>query len=188
MSMREPAMIAPADPVQCGIHVDCERIVPLRIVLLDNIPTAAMFVLGAILMWRLGWLFGTAYLVYCILAIVGFWGRICPWCHHFATRACPCGYGVIAARFFKPKTGREFRSVFRANIVIMFPCFFIPPIAGALLLWNGYTPLNRRYPGDILLNRVRGDTDDIKVRWLQRLRNQEPMPLDDIESVPTWEK
>jgi hypothetical protein len=139
MSMPEPAMNAPTDPVQCGIHVDCVRIVPLRIVLLDNIPTAAMFVLGTILMWRLGGLFGTAYLAYCILAIVGFWGRICPWCHHFGNRACPCGYGVIAARFFKPKMGREFRSVFRANIVIMFPCFFIPPIAGALLLWNGCT-------------------------------------------------
>jgi hypothetical protein len=122
---------------ECGIHIECERVVPLRIIFLDNIPTAAMFVLGTILMWRLGWLFGAAYLAYCVLAIVAFWGRICPWCHHFDTHACPCGYGVVAPRLFKARQGREFRSVFRANIGVMFPCFFVPPIAGAVLVWKG---------------------------------------------------
>jgi hypothetical protein len=38
---------------------------------------------------------------------------------------------------FKRKQGREFRSVFRANIGVMFPCFFIPPIVGAVLVWQG---------------------------------------------------
>jgi hypothetical protein len=122
---------------ECGIHIQCERNVPLWIILLDNIPTAAMFLLGTILLWRLGWLYGAAYVTYCILAIVVFWGRICPWCHHFDTRACPCGYGGVAPLLFKARQGREFRSVFRANIGVMFPCFFVPPIAGALLVWNG---------------------------------------------------
>jgi hypothetical protein len=108
-------------------------------VFVDNAPTAAMFALGTILTWRLGWGFGAGYLAYCVLAIIAFWGRICPWCHHFGTRACPCGYGVVAPLLFKARTGREFRQVFRANIVIMFPCFFVPPIAGAVLLWSGTT-------------------------------------------------
>jgi len=124
-------------PLECGIHVACERVVAWWVILLDNVPTAAMFVLGTILMWHLGWLPGAAYLAYCGLAIVAFWGRICPWCHHFNTRACPCGYGVVAPLLFRSRQGREFRSVFRANIGIMFPCFFVPPVAGAWLLWQG---------------------------------------------------
>jgi hypothetical protein len=123
--------------IECGIPAECERVVPLWIILLDNVPTAAMFVLGTILVWRLGWLFGAAYLVYCVLAIVAFWGRICPWCHHFNTHACPCGYGAVAPLLFDARKGRDFRSVFRANIVVMFPCFFVPAIAGAWLVWNG---------------------------------------------------
>ena len=124
---------------ECGIHRECERVVPAWVVFVDNAPTAAMFALGTILTWQIGWPFGAAYLAYCALAIVAFWGRICTWCHHFGTRACPCGYGVIAPLLFQRRTGREFRQVFRANIAIMFPCFFIPPIAGAVLIWNGTT-------------------------------------------------
>lgn len=121
---------------ECGIHSRCERVVSLWIVFLDNVPTAVMFVLGTMLIWRFGWLFGAVYLAYCVLAIVAFWRRICTWCHHFGTRACPCGYGAAAPLLFEARQGREFRSVFRANIVIMFPCFFVPPIAGALLVWS----------------------------------------------------
>lgn len=124
-------------PADCGIPRECERVVPGWVVFSDNAPTAAMFALGTILMWRIGWVFGTAYLAYCLLAVVAFWGRICPVCHHFGTRACPCGYGVVSPLLFRRRTGREFRRVFRTNIVIMFPCFFVPPVAGAVLVWQG---------------------------------------------------
>jgi hypothetical protein len=135
-----PSSAAGSDPrVDCGVHRDCERVVPAWIVFVDNAPTAVMFALGTFLMWQFGWILGAGYLVYCFLAIVAFWGRICPWCHHFGTHACPCGYGVVAPLLFKARTGRDFRQVFRTNIVIMFPCFFIPPIAGAVLVWTGTT-------------------------------------------------
>ncbi len=119
----EPSRPA-AGAADCSIPRECDRVVPAWVVFLDNAPTGAMFALGAVLMWQLGWVVGAGYLAYCMLAIVAFWGRICPWCHHFATRACPCGYGVVAPR---------------ANIGVMFPCFFVPPIAGAVQVWSGPT-------------------------------------------------
>jgi hypothetical protein len=80
----------------CGIHRDCQRVVPAWIVFVDNAPTAVMFGLGTFLMWQFGWVIGTGYLAYCFLAIIAFWGRICPWCHHFGTHACPSNRGCRA--------------------------------------------------------------------------------------------
>lgn len=126
---------------ECGIHPKCTRVVPSWIVLADNIPTFSMFVLGTILIWMIWWPFAVAYALYCGLSIVLFWGLICPYCHHFDTRACPCGYGVLAPMVFKPKEGKDFRAVFRQNIAIMFPTFFIPPVAGAVLLYYDFSYL-----------------------------------------------
>ena len=123
----------------CGIPASCQREIPTWLVLLDNIPTAVMFLLGAAILWQVGWPLSLLFLLYCAAAIVLFWGRICPYCHHFGTRACPCGYGMMAKRFFHPKPatpGKDFRSVFRRNIGIMFPCWFVPLVAGIALLFN----------------------------------------------------
>jgi hypothetical protein len=128
----------------CGIPNLCRRTVPGWLVALDNIPTICLFALGGLIIWFFKWYFAVIFLAYCALSIVMFWGLICPYCHHFKTRACPCGYGIVASKFFrsrlaKGKTG--FRRVFRRNIAIMFPCWVAPLVAGLYLLWTAYTPL-----------------------------------------------
>ena len=123
----------------CGIPVVCGRTVSAWLVALDNVPTAVMFGLGAALLAPLGWIFAALFLGYCALSIVLFWGRICPYCHHFDTKACPCGYGIIAPRLFRRKTGRDFKQVFRRNIAIMFPCWFVPFGAGVYLLYSKFS-------------------------------------------------
>jgi hypothetical protein len=131
-----------ASQANCGIPADCRREIPAWLVCLDNIPTAVLFVLGAALIWPLGWAWSVLFLLYCATAVVLFWKRICPYCHHFGTRACPCGYGVMARRFFQSKQetpGRDFRTVFRRNIGILFPCWFVPLGVGAFLLVSHYS-------------------------------------------------
>jgi hypothetical protein len=118
----------------CSIYDACERVVPAWLVLLDNLPTAAMFLLGTVLVGTVWGPLAIFMMLYNLLAIVLFWGLICRHCQHFGTRACPCGYGVIAARYFKRKEGSNFRKVFRKNILIMYPCWFIPFAAGIYLL------------------------------------------------------
>lgn len=123
----------------CRIPNKCERVVPAWLIVLDNAPTAILFLLGAAIIWGIHPVLSLAFLAYCGLSIVLFWRLICPWCHHYGTAACPCGYGRIASRLFEKKTGKEFKLVFRRNIAVVFPAWFVPIVAGIYLLLTNYS-------------------------------------------------
>jgi hypothetical protein len=127
------------ETTRCSIHDSCERIVPLWLVLLDNIPTAVLFLLGAAIMGFVWWPLSILMMLYNLSSIILFWRFICPHCHHFGTRACPCGYGVAAARCFVKRDGGDFRKIFRKYITVMYPCWFIPFAAGLYLLYRGFS-------------------------------------------------
>jgi len=78
-------------------------------------------------------------LIYDLSSIVMFWAFICRFCRHFGTRTCPCGYGGMAARFFSRKEGGNFRKVFRKNIAIVYPCWFIPLGTGIYLCYARFS-------------------------------------------------
>jgi hypothetical protein len=123
--------------MDCSIRNDCERVVPSWLVLLDNIPTGIMFILGAVIVGFIWLPCAMLMMLYNLSSIIMFWGLICRRCHHFGTRACPCGYGVLAARYFNKKEGGSFRKIFKKNIIVMYPCWFIPFGAGIYLLCKG---------------------------------------------------
>ena len=125
--------------LNCGIPGGCPREVPRWIILIDNAPVLALFVLGAAIVRPLSLAFSLGFLIYCALAIVLFWRLICPYCHHYNTKACPCGYGQIAPKFFRARKGKDFKKVFRQNIVIMFPCWLIPFAVGIHRLWTAFS-------------------------------------------------
>jgi len=125
----------------CGIPKSCHRTVPGWVVALDNIPTIAMFFIGAAMLWLVWWPTSLFFLAYAFGSIVLFWAIICPYCTHFGTRACPCGYGVMAPRLFKRKKG-DFQRIFKRNLSIMYPNWAVPFIAGVYLLWKEMTPLS----------------------------------------------
>ena len=124
----------------CGVPNACARTVPSWLVLLDNAPTGLMFLLGAAILWPVGEAWALAYLAYSALSIVLFWMRICPSCHHHGTRACPCGYGALSARWFPARRGgrSRFRAVFRRNILLVLPSWFVPLGVDACRLWRGF--------------------------------------------------
>ena len=127
------------ESTDCSIPNTCERIVPTWLVLLDNVPTAVMFVLGAILAGIIWWPLAILMIFYDLSAVILFWILICRYCPHFNTRACPCGYGFIAARYLHKLEGESFRKIFRKNIAIMYPCWFIPFAAGIYLLCTRFS-------------------------------------------------
>jgi len=109
--------------------------IPLWLVLLDNIPTLLLFVLGVLIINILSTTLAIIFAVYTLFSIVWFWAKICPYCHHYGTQACPCGYGAISPLFFKRNNTKSFKKVFRQNILIVFPNWFVPAgIAGYLLI------------------------------------------------------
>ncbi|MBN2416018.1 hypothetical protein JXO52_09260 [bacterium] len=113
--------------------------IPLWLVLLDNIPTAVLMVFGALIITRLSTWGMIGYLIYSLVSIIWFWAKICPYCHHYGTLACPCGYGVISAKLFKKRDAGLFKQTFKRNIGIMFPVWFVPAAAAIFLLISTYS-------------------------------------------------
>jgi hypothetical protein len=120
--------------------IPCSRKkIPVWIVVLDNLPTLVLIVLGTWIISEISLYGAIAYSVYSAFSIVWFWAKICPYCHHYDTYACPCGYGIISARFFRRRRDKSFKKVFRRNLGIVFPNWFIPAIISAYLLVSQFT-------------------------------------------------
>jgi hypothetical protein len=76
-----------------------------------------------------------------IIGTIWFIIFICPYCHFFDTRACPCGYGQLAAKVTTLKDGDRFNVKFKKHISIIFPLWFIPVIIGSYALFIDFSNL-----------------------------------------------
>jgi hypothetical protein len=123
----------------CGSIAQCAREIPFWLILVDNIPTFCMYVIGTVITSGLSLFLGLFYISYSLFSIVWFWARICPSCPHFDTKSCPCGYGFISARFFRKKDSRDFQRVFSMNIIFLFPSWFLPLGVGTYSLIADYS-------------------------------------------------
>ena len=113
--------------------------IPLWLVLLDNVPTLSMFILGAMIISLLSVPGAIVYAAYAAFSIYWFWSKICVYCHHYDSRACPCGYGKVSAKLFDRKSDRSFVKVFKNNLGIVFPNWFVPTGVAAYLLYTQYS-------------------------------------------------
>jgi hypothetical protein len=100
--------------------------IPMWLVLLDNLPTLLLFFFGFLIINQISLIGAIIYGAYTLFSVVWFWARICPYCHHYNTFACPCGYGAISPRFFKRRDSKFFKKIFKINILIVFPNWFVP--------------------------------------------------------------
>jgi hypothetical protein len=116
--------------------------IPLWLVLLDNIPTIILFVLGFLIVNQVSSIGAIAFGIYALVSVVWLWAKICPYCHHYDTLACPCGYGAISAKIFKRRDSNLFKKVFRRNIGIQFPNWFIPLAVAIYLITTRYSKDN----------------------------------------------
>jgi len=107
--------------------------------LLDNIPTLLLFLLGFLIIYEVSLPGAIVFGTYALFSIVWFWAKICPYCHHYDTLACPCGYGAISANIFRRRDFKLFKKVFRRNIVVQFPNWFIPFAVAIYLLMTKYS-------------------------------------------------
>ena len=115
------------------------RKIPLWLVLLDNIPTFLLFLLGILIISRVSITGAIVFGIYALFSVIWFWAKICPYCHHYDTLACPCGYGAISSKIFKRRDSNLFKKVFRRNIVVQFPNWFIPFAVAIYLLITKYS-------------------------------------------------
>lgn len=140
---KSPAAKMESDKIK-GIATDLlspchKKNIPLWLVLLDNIPTIVLFILGAMLVYQLSAVGSIIFVFYSVFSVIWFWAKICPYCHHYNTLACPCGYGIISSKIFKKRDNKSFKKVFRQNIGIVFPNWFISTAIAIYLLLTRYT-------------------------------------------------
>ena len=114
-------------------------------VLINNVPYAIMTALGGAIIlsgfgqsiWgRVG---AAAYVLYGIVGALWIMVFVCPFCHYWNTRACPCGYGQIAARLREKKDGDRFAEKFKKHIPVIVPLWIIPVVAGAFALYRDFS-------------------------------------------------
>jgi hypothetical protein len=108
---------------------------------IDNLPYIIMTILGAIIL-ILGFKFSLlgilAALIFIIYSIIGTFSIIifvCPYCRYYDTRACPCGYGQIAAKLVPEEPQDRFIEKFRSYIPFIVPIWIIPFIMGLIFLY-----------------------------------------------------
>jgi len=85
---------------------------------------------GAVWMW----IASGSYIVYGIVGSIWIIVFVCPYCHFFDTRSCPCGYGQIAGKLTKKKDGSLFDKKFKRHIPVIIPLWIIPIVAGVVSL------------------------------------------------------
>jgi hypothetical protein len=112
---------------------------------IENLPYSIMLLLGAAILavalafstWA--WIAGAAYIVYGILGSFCIILFLCPCCPSYGTRACPCGYGTLAAKLRRKGDPGLFTAKFRQLIPIIVPLWFIPPLVAALPLYRSFS-------------------------------------------------
>ena len=115
--------------------------------LIDNLPYLFMMLLGA-LVFVLGpeasafnWLFAGLYVFYGIAGAMWIIVFVCPYCHYYDTRACPCGYGQISAKLQKVRDQSRFIEKFKKHIPVIIPLWIIPVVGGIIFLVNNFSLL-----------------------------------------------
>lgn len=108
--------------------------------LFNNIPYIAMIALGTAILVTgfgssaLGLIAAGAYLIYGLAGAFWIMIFVCPYCRYFNTRSCPCGYGRIAAKLREKQAVDCFDEKFKKHIPVIVPLWFIPMLAGMLLV------------------------------------------------------
>ena len=74
--------------------------------------------------WR--WTAAGGYVLYGIGGALWIIIFLCPYCHYYHTRFCPCGYGWIASKLRGNEDDALFRAKFRKHIPVIVPLWVIP--------------------------------------------------------------
>ncbi len=115
--------------------------------LIDNLPYIVMTLLGAAVLFLSiqttpsRWILAGSYVAYGLAGTFWILLFVCPYCHFFDTRSCPCGYGQISAKIRKVQDQSLFNRKFKTHISVIVPLWIIPLVAGIISLSKNFTSL-----------------------------------------------
>ena len=113
--------------------------------IIANIPYAFMILIGTIIiaytygLTKLALTVVIGYLIYGIIGILWIIIFVCPFCAFYATKGCPCGYGMISMKIVKKGGGNCFPEKFKRHIPVIVPLWLIPAVCGGIALWSSFS-------------------------------------------------
>jgi hypothetical protein len=110
-----------------------------------NIPYLGMIFLGSVTiayasgfsLWGNAGAFG--FLAYGVSGAFWIMVFVCPYCHYYSSRGCPCGYGMISAKIVKKGDKDCFAQKFKRHIPVIVPLWIIPVVWGGLELYSTFS-------------------------------------------------
>jgi hypothetical protein len=108
-------------------------------VLRENALQILMYILGTGLLSLVWWPLGPVYLGYSLLSNYLYMQWVCPYCGHYGLGTCAAGFDLLSGKRFKPQPGRTFGSEFRRRSWVLYPGWFLPPVAGLYLLITAFS-------------------------------------------------
>ncbi len=113
----------------------CYEDYPLWIVLLSNLLSISIYIIGAYIISGLGLIYSVIYLFYCLFLEIRILKISCTNCYYYG-KACGFGKGKISALFFKKGDTSKFneREINWKDMIPDMLIFIIPLIAGILIL------------------------------------------------------
>lgn len=101
---------------------------------LHLLPLASVYLLGAWVLWPLGWYFSLGYGLFAIASNLVFISTICARCVNYDRESCESGYGPISARLVRKRDSSDFPFYFRRYIPLVAAGWVLPLAGGAVLL------------------------------------------------------
>ncbi|OGF53507.1 MAG: hypothetical protein A2452_06800 [Candidatus Firestonebacteria bacterium RIFOXYC2_FULL_39_67] len=126
----------------CKDTDDCKIEYSLLHVWLDNLPYIIMVLLGALIIGlTFDYLLAILFVLYGMAGTLWFIIFICPYCHYYGSKACPCGYGVLSKTIVLKKDETRFHSIFKKNIIAIVPLWLLPLVEGIYNMINSFSVL-----------------------------------------------
>ena len=113
----------------------CFRNFPIWIVLLSNLVTVSIYVIGAYFLAKFGILLAILYLLYCVGLEISILRGSCIHCYYY-DRICGLGKGKLCSLFFKKGNPQKFieKEFTWLHMVPVFMVSILPIIGGIMLL------------------------------------------------------
>jgi hypothetical protein len=102
-------------------------------IVVANVPSMLTYILGTLIMFHLGILFGVLYIAFVTMQLVLFMRFVCIYCPTYDSIHCPSGYGRVAAKLFKKGEVSQFKRMFNRFIPFL-SLVWVVPVVGALVL------------------------------------------------------
>ncbi|MCK4444607.1 MAG: hypothetical protein KAW09_08685 [Thermoplasmata archaeon] len=110
-----------------------------REVVVANISSMLTYILGTLIIFHVGALFGMLYIIFVITELILFMRFVCIYCPTYNRIHCPSGYGKMAAMMFKKGEVARFRQMFNRFIPFLSLVWVVPVLGALVLLYSDFS-------------------------------------------------